>query len=190
MAAYWIALNVRFVLAHLLSEKISNYRKASTYPNLSAVSLPENQDLPMPLIYDRIFPYQNSFLFPTGVLMDHDQLIKTILAAFFVEFLELFYPELAQEIKVDSTQFFDKETFTDLPLGEQEILDVLAKVETVSGKPPEIFVHIEGKSGYLTNFPERMFNYYTALRLRYHLPIFPREFDALVQAGPFHLQRR
>jgi hypothetical protein len=103
--------------------------------------------------------------------MDHDQLSKTILTAFFGEFIELFQKALVQAIHVDTTQFLDKETFTDLPLGEKKILDVVAKVETISGNPPVILIHIEIESGYPTAFPERMFNYYTVLRLRHHLLI-------------------
>ncbi len=103
--------------------------------------------------------------------MDHDQLSKTILTAFFGEFIELFQKALVQAIHVDTTQFLDKETFTDLPLGEKKILDVVAKMETVSGNPPVILIHIEIESGYPTDFPERMFNYYTVLRLRHHLLI-------------------
>ncbi len=103
--------------------------------------------------------------------MDHDQLSKTILTAFFGEFIELFQKALVQAIHVDTTQFLDKETFTDLPLGEKKILDVVAKMETVSGNPPVILIHIEIESGYPTDFSERMFNYYTVLRLRHHLLI-------------------
>ena len=104
--------------------------------------------------------------------MDHDQLIKTILIAFFTEFLDLFLPELAQEIDAASVQFLDKETFTALPLGEKKILDVVARVETVSGRPPVILVHIEAESGYPTDFPARMFNYHITLRLRHQVLVF------------------
>ncbi len=103
--------------------------------------------------------------------MDHDQLSKTILKVFFAEFLNLFQPELAQHIHPDTARFSDKETFTGLPLGEQKILDVLVEVETVSGDARKLLIHIEVESGYPTDFPERMFNYYTALRLRHHLLI-------------------
>jgi hypothetical protein len=104
--------------------------------------------------------------------MDHVQLIKTILTAFFAEFMDLFQKALAQEIHAESAQFLDKETFTDLPLGERKVLDMLAKVETVSGRPLVILVHIEAESRYPTNFPERMFNYYIALRLRHQILVF------------------
>jgi len=54
--------------------------------------------------------------------MDHDQLNKTILKAFFPEFLTLFQPDLAQHIRLDTVQFLEQEIFTDLPVGEKRFL--------------------------------------------------------------------
>jgi hypothetical protein len=103
--------------------------------------------------------------------MDHDQLSKTILKAFLGEFLTLFQPDVAQQIALETVQFLEQELFTDLPMGEKQLLDVVVKVRTVSGNPAELLIHIEVESGYPTDFPERMFTYYTALRLRHHLLI-------------------
>ena len=103
--------------------------------------------------------------------MDHDQLSKTILKAFFAEFLSLFVPEMAQHLALETAQFLEQELFTDLPQGKKQILDVVVKVKTVSGNPVELLIHIEVESGYPTDFPERMFTYFTVLRLRHHLLI-------------------
>ena len=56
--------------------------------------------------------------------MNHDQLSKTIVKAFFAEFLTLFQPDLAQHLSLDTVQFLEQELFTDLPLGEKKLLDV------------------------------------------------------------------
>lgn len=39
-------------------------------------------------------------------MIDHDQLFKELLSTFFVEFLELFLPQLAQSINAESYQIF------------------------------------------------------------------------------------
>lgn len=51
--------------------------------------------------------------------LDHDQLFKKLIKTFFVEFLELFAPELASYIDPSSLEFLPQEYFTDLQSGEQ-----------------------------------------------------------------------
>ena len=41
--------------------------------------------------------------------MDHDRLFKGLLRTFFVDFLEVFCPELAEHLGRDSVEFLDKE---------------------------------------------------------------------------------
>jgi len=45
---------------------------------------------------------------------DHDRLFKDLLSTFFVEFLELFIPELADTIERDSIRFLQQEYFVDI----------------------------------------------------------------------------
>jgi len=51
--------------------------------------------------------------------MAHDQLFKELPSAFFREFMELFFPDIAARLDFSRVTFLDKETFTDLPKGEQ-----------------------------------------------------------------------
>jgi len=60
--------------------------------------------------------------------MDHDRLFKELLTAFFVDFLELFFPELVQYLDRGSLEFLDKEVFTDVTSGERHQMDLVAKV--------------------------------------------------------------
>lgn len=46
--------------------------------------------------------------------MSHDQLFKELLLTFLPEFVELFLPAEAAQLDWSSTQFLDKEVFTDL----------------------------------------------------------------------------
>ena len=105
--------------------------------------------------------------------MDHDQLFKELLRAFFREFMELFFPGVAARLDFDRVTFLDKETFTDLPQGRQREADVVAQVYTFDGRPEIILTHIEVESRRRAVLPERMHEYYKLLSLRHRVPIYP-----------------
>ncbi len=46
--------------------------------------------------------------------IDHDRLFKELLSTFFLEFLDLFFPEVTSSIEADSLTLLDKEIFTDV----------------------------------------------------------------------------
>ena len=46
-------------------------------------------------------------------MIDHDRLFKELLTTFFVEFIELFLPDVAAYLEGDSIEFLDKEVFTE-----------------------------------------------------------------------------
>jgi hypothetical protein len=46
-----------------------------------------------------------------SVGMEHDRLFKALLTTFFVEFLDLFFPEMNQYLNRKSIEFLDKEVF-------------------------------------------------------------------------------
>ena len=60
--------------------------------------------------------------------IDHDQLFKELLSTFFIEFVELFLPEVAALMERDSITFLPQEYFTDLITGDRQIIDLIAKV--------------------------------------------------------------
>ncbi len=105
--------------------------------------------------------------------MPFDQLFKELLQAFFREFLELFYSDIALRLNFDRVTFLDKELFTDLPEGSQREPDVVAQVYTLDGDPELILMHVEVQAKRDREFPYRMFEYYVLLWLRYKIPIFP-----------------
>jgi len=51
--------------------------------------------------------------------VDHDRLFKELLRAFFVEFFQLFFPEMAGVLNRSTITFLDKEVFPDLISGER-----------------------------------------------------------------------
>lgn len=60
-------------------------------------------------------------------MLDHDQLFKELLSTFFLEFLDLFLPELATTIAPGSVQFLPQEYFVDLTAGETKVIDLLVE---------------------------------------------------------------
>jgi predicted transposase YdaD len=88
---------------------------------------------------------------------NHDQKFKELISTFFIEFLELFLPELARTIEPDSVTFREQEYFVDLVDGEKQIIDLLAEVK-LAGEDATVLVHIEPQSSHRSRFPQRMFS--------------------------------
>lgn len=60
--------------------------------------------------------------------IDHDRLFKELLWAFFLEFLELFFPKIAEMIERDSIEFLSQELYTDILEGDKFLADIIVKV--------------------------------------------------------------
>jgi hypothetical protein len=103
----------------------------------------------------------------------HDQLFKELLQAFLPEFMMLFFADAAEEIDWSTVEFMDKELFTDSFDGLRRTLDVVARVHTRTGEPEMILIHVEVESSPGPEFPARMYDYYSTLRLRRRVPVFP-----------------
>jgi hypothetical protein len=104
--------------------------------------------------------------------IDHDQNFKELISTFFIEFLELFVPELAGAIEADSVTFREQEYFVDLVEGEKQIIDLLAEVK-LTGENATILVHIEPQSTGRAIFPQRMFFYFSRLHQKHLKRIYP-----------------
>lgn len=105
-------------------------------------------------------------------MIDHDRLFKELLTTFFVEFLELFFPQVIAYVKRQSVEFLDKEIFTDVTAGEQYEADLVAKVKF---REQETFflVHVENQAQPQSNFGRRMFRYFARLSESKGLPVYP-----------------
>lgn len=104
--------------------------------------------------------------------INHDQLFKQLLTTFFVEFLELFFPQVLDYLNPDSITFEDKELFTDLSGGDKKILDLVALTK-FRDRDYTFLVHVENQSYEQDDFPERMYSYHCVLFLKYRRPIYP-----------------
>ena len=61
--------------------------------------------------------------------IDHDKNFKELISTFFLEFLELFLPEIASTIDPGSIKLLQQEYFTDLVDIEKKIIDLLVEVK-------------------------------------------------------------
>lgn len=104
--------------------------------------------------------------------MDHDRLAKELLTTFFVEFLELFFPNLVQYLDRNSIEFLDKEVFTDVTEGERREVDLLAKAR-FRGQSLFFLIHVENQAQPQAEFARRMFSYFARLHEKYSLPVYP-----------------
>ena len=75
--------------------------------------------------------------------IDHDQLFKQLLTTFFLEFLELFAPDLFVAIEPESLEFLPQEYFTDIGAGKRRAMDIIVRVR-LRGRPnaPEIRLNV------------------------------------------------
>lgn len=105
-------------------------------------------------------------------MIDHDRLFKELLSTFFLDFIDLFFPEVRAYLEPDSLAFLDKELFTDVTAGEQYEADLVAKVR-FRGQESFFLIHIEHQSEARGDFSKRMFRYFARLYEKYALPVYP-----------------
>src|SRR5262245_33547015 len=117
-----------------------------------------------------------------GVMADHDQQFKTLLRAFFKEFIELFFPKWAERFDFTEVTWLDKEIFPDPPQGKTYDIDLLARLKVrkpvvlASGGAEHLLVliHVEVESAdKVAPLRPRMFHYYEHLRRHHDLPVLP-----------------
>ena len=95
-------------------------------------------------------------------MIDHDRLFKELLSTFFLEFLDLFFPNVTSYLEPDSITFLDKEVFTDVTAGEQYEADLIAKVQ-FRNQESFFLIHVENQAKAQTDFSKRMFRYFARL---------------------------
>lgn len=105
-------------------------------------------------------------------MTSHDQLSKSLIKAFFAEFLGLIDPETAPLLRVGEAVFLDKEDFTDWPTGDRREMDLVVRVPVARREKP-LLVHVEIETDVRSGMDRRLWQYYMQLSLRHELPILP-----------------
>ena len=104
--------------------------------------------------------------------IDHDRLFKELISTFFIEFIDLFLPEVAIDIDRNSIQFLPETVLTDVTKGEKKIIDLLAKVK-YRQEDAYFLIHVEAQSYTQQELSKRIFKYFARLHEKYDLPIYP-----------------
>jgi hypothetical protein len=111
-------------------------------------------------------------------VIDHDRLFKELLSHFLADFLALFAPRLAAELRPAMPALLDKEFFG--PLAERRkgrrFVDVVARLRTkrrLAGSGPLVYVHVEAQASRDRGFPRRMLQYYAHLVARHGEAVYP-----------------
>jgi hypothetical protein len=105
-------------------------------------------------------------------MIDHDQLFKELLTTFFVEFLELFFPQVRAYLDEDSLVFLDKEFFTDLVTGEKRAADIVVKARFLD-RDSFFIINVENQGEPETEFQQRVFFYFAYFHQRFRVPVYP-----------------
>lgn len=93
--------------------------------------------------------------------IDHDQIFKRIIEAFFQDFLEPFCADEAKLIDFSRVEFLREEYFTDVERGNRRRLDLVVKVGLCSGGEKYVLIHVEFQSSRKEHdFPRRMYQYH------------------------------
>jgi predicted transposase/invertase (TIGR01784 family) len=104
--------------------------------------------------------------------ISHDQNFKELISTFFLEFLELFVPDLAKDIDPDSIRFLPREYFADLVEGDEKIIDLLVEVK-LAGQDKTFLFHIEAQSYSESRIACRMLYYLSRIHQNYVKDIYP-----------------
>lgn len=119
-------------------------------------------------------------------MIDHDRLFKELLSTFFLEFVDMFLPEVSRHLDRDSIAFLDKEVFTDVTSGERHEADLVVRAR-FRGKESHFLIHVEHQARAESEFGRRLFRYFARLYDRYGLPVYPVvifSYDAPRRAEP------
>jgi len=107
-----------------------------------------------------------------AMTINHDRLFKELLNTFFMDFIELFLPEMARYIDSSSLEFLDKEIFSDVTAGDTHEVDLIVKAK-FKGSESFFVVHVETQSDRQPEFGRRLYGYFARLYEKYNLPIYP-----------------
>jgi hypothetical protein len=105
--------------------------------------------------------------------MDHDRLFKELLTTFFIEFIQLFLPDVAAYIDPGSVEFLDKEIFTDVAAGDRHEVDLLAKARFCDLGEGYFLILAEPQAKSQSGFSQRLFQYVARILAKHNLPVYP-----------------
>ncbi len=110
--------------------------------------------------------------------IDHDAIFKELLSTFFLDFLELFVPQVLEyaepsEFSLEPTETV-REVFSPISKGKKKVADVVARL-SFRDQEACFLVHLESQSRAYgeEDFRWRMFHYFARLHEKYRIPVYP-----------------
>jgi hypothetical protein len=79
-------------------------------------------------------------------MIDHDALFKILLKTCFIDFLELFFPEMCAYLDKGSVEFLDKEFFTGIASDKRREADLVVKAK-FANREAFFLINLEGQPG-------------------------------------------
>ena len=121
-----------------------------------------------------------------GILLDyhihsdtrtiHDVLFKQLLETFFIEFIDLFFPQVSQLMDQNQhpkgIRFLQQEVITDVLDKEKHIIDILVETK-LAGEDGLILIHVENQSQRVPGYNRKMFKYFARLYEKHQKKILP-----------------
>jgi hypothetical protein len=105
--------------------------------------------------------------------MTDDHIYKELFSVCFLEFVDLFLPEVAAYLDKDFALVpMDKELLPDVMMSDGYEVDVLMKARFL-GSDAYFLIHVENESTKRGGFPKRLYRYFTKIDDKYDLPVYP-----------------
>jgi predicted transposase/invertase (TIGR01784 family) len=102
----------------------------------------------------------------------HDLLFKRLLETFFVEFIELFFPQVSNLMDKEHINFLTQEVITDVPDMEKHLVDILVETK-LAGEEGIVLIHVESQAQRDPEYNRKMFRYFSRLHDKHHRKILP-----------------
>jgi predicted transposase/invertase (TIGR01784 family) len=102
----------------------------------------------------------------------HDELFKLLLENFFLEFIELFFPQVSSLIDSKHIIFMPQEVIVDILAKDKHIVDILVETR-FKDEEGIVLIHVENQSQKVPGYNEKMFRYYSRLYEKYRKKILP-----------------
>ncbi|MCK4257661.1 MAG: hypothetical protein KAX49_01710 [Halanaerobiales bacterium] len=106
-----------------------------------------------------------------GKVTPHDALFKTLLETFFVEFVELFFPEIFRVMDKNYVKFL-REEIIDYEKLKKQYVDIFVETK-LKGEDGIVLIHVESQAQRKVNYNSRMYNYFMELYKKHRRIIIP-----------------
>ena len=106
-------------------------------------------------------------------MMKHDANWKKIIHIYPDQFLQLFFPDIVNQLDLTNIEFLESEMILDVKKGEKVMPDLLLRLHAKDGSMQIIIIHIEIQARSTKVMPARMNRYYHYIKATFDCNIIP-----------------